>query len=67
LPLGRNGGQGVWKVETLASPRNRPMVRVLNATRDASEELALDEFFERCFEYFEDGCMIDQPFQVRLS
>jgi len=62
-----NGGQGVWKVETLASPRNRPMVRVLDATKDASEELTLDEFFERCVEYFEDGCMIDQPFQVRLS
>jgi hypothetical protein len=61
-----NGGQGVWKVETLASPRNRPMVRVLDATRDASEELALDEFLERCVEYFEDGCVIDQPFQARL-
>src|SRR6516165_6748936 len=35
-----NGGQGVWKVETLASPRNRPMIRVLDATKDASEELA---------------------------
>ena len=27
-----NGGQGVWKVETLASRRNPPMVRVLDAT-----------------------------------
>jgi hypothetical protein len=62
-----NGGQGVWKVEALASPHNWPMVRVLDATRDASEELALDEFFERCREYFEDGCVIDQPFQTRLS
>ena len=62
-----NGGQGVWKVETLASPRNRPMVRVLDATQDASEELALDAFFERCAEYFKDGCVIDQPFQARLS
>ena len=62
-----NGGQGVWKVETLASPRNRPMVRVLDATKDASEELALDDFLERCVEYFEDGCVIDQPFQARLS
>src|SRR5215510_693736 len=34
-----NGGQGVWKVETLAGPRDRPTVRVLDATRDASEEL----------------------------
>jgi hypothetical protein len=39
---------------------------VLNATNDASEELPLDEFLERCAEYFEDGCVIDQPFQARL-
>ena len=62
-----NGGQGVWKVETLASPHNRPTVRVLDATKEASEELALDEFLEQCREYFEDGCVIDQPFQARLS
>jgi hypothetical protein len=62
-----NGGQGVWKVETVASPRNRPTVRVLDATKDASEELALDKFLERCVAYFEDGCVIDQPFQARLS
>src|SRR5437660_6336134 len=37
-----NGGQGVWKVETLAGPGNRSMVRVLDATKDVSEELALD-------------------------
>ena len=43
------------------------MVRVLDATKDASEELALNEFFERCVEYFEDGCVIDQQFQARLS
>src|SRR5262249_18690184 len=61
-----NGGQGVWKVETLVSPRNRPRVHVLDATKDASEELALDEFLERCREYFEDGCGVDQPFQARL-
>jgi len=29
--------------------------------------VALDEFLERCIEYFEDGCVIDQPFQARLS
>src|SRR3569623_1211591 len=32
-----NGGLGVFKVETLKSPRNRPMVRVLDATRDVPE------------------------------
>lgn len=62
-----NGGQGVWKIETLARPRNRPMVRVLDATRDGSEDLALDDFLERCAEYFGDGCVIDQPFQERLG
>jgi len=59
-----NGGRGVWKVERLlSSPK---ILRVLDATKDASEELALDEFLERCLEYFEDGCVIDQPFQTRL-
>lgn len=62
-----NGGQGVWKVEALVSPPTRPMVRVLDATSDASEDVALDEFLERCIEYFEDGSVIDQPFQPRLS
>ena len=62
-----NGGQGVWKVETLASARDRPLVRVLDATKDASEEMTLDAFLERCVEYFEDGCVVDQPFQSRLS
>src|SRR5690349_22749440 len=62
-----NGGQGVWKVEALAGPRDRPMVRVLDATNGASEELVLDAFLKRCIEYFDDGCVIDQPFQMRLS
>ena len=62
-----NGGQGVWKVETLAGPQNRPTVRVLDATKDASQELTMDEFLGRCLGYFEDGCVIDQPFQARLS
>ena len=29
-----NGGQGVWKVETLASSRKRPMLRALDATKE---------------------------------
>lgn len=62
-----NGGQGVWKVELLAGPHDQPMARVLDATKDMSEELALDEFLERCVEYFEDGCVIDQAFQARLG
>jgi hypothetical protein len=28
--------------------------------------LALNDFLERCTEYFEDACVIDQPFQARL-
>ena len=59
-----NGGQGVWKVESLPAS---PMLRVLDATKDASEELSLDDFVDRCAGYFEDGCVIDQPFQTRLE
>jgi hypothetical protein len=59
-----NGGLGVWKVERLP---NQPMIRVLDATKDASEELTLDAFLDRCADYFEDGSVIDQPFQTRLT
>jgi hypothetical protein len=62
-----NGGQGVWKVELLDSPSNGQLVRVLDATKESSEELTIDGFLERCAGYFEDGCVIDQPFQARLS
>ena len=62
-----NGGQGVWKIEMVEGPGIRPMVRVLDATKDVSEELALDEFLNRCIAYFEDGCVVDQPFQARLG
>jgi len=62
-----NGGQGVWKVEALAGPHGQPMVRVLDATKDVPEKLALDVFLERCLEYFADGGVIDQPFQPRLN
>jgi len=59
-----NGGQGVWKVESLP---NSPMIKVLDATKDGSEELTLDDFLRRCAEYFVNGSVIDQPFQPRLS
>jgi hypothetical protein len=62
-----NGGQGVWKVEPLASPPDRLTVRVLDATKDAPEELPLADFLDRCAGYFQDGCVIDQAFQPRLS
>jgi uncharacterized protein DUF6815 len=59
-----NGGQGVWKVEMLPT---LPLIRVLDATKEAPEELTLDDFLRRCAEYFENGSVIDQPFQPRLS
>lgn len=59
-----NGGQGVWNVERLPT---FPMIRVLDATKDATEELTLDDFLRHCAEYFEGGSVIDQPFQARLS
>lgn len=67
-----HSGQGVWKVELLPnlpvpSLRNRPIVRVLDATREESEDLPLDDFLDRCREYFDDGCVIDQVFQARLT
>ncbi|MCK1624196.1 Cj0069 family protein [Bradyrhizobium sp. 160] len=59
-----NGGQGVWKVEKLPIS---PMIRVLDATNDASEEVTMDDFLRRCAEYFENASVVDQPFQPRLS
>ncbi|UPK37155.1 Cj0069 family protein [Bradyrhizobium sp. 186] len=61
-----NGGQGVWKVERLPNSA-MTMIRVLDATKDASEDLTLDAFLHRCVEYFEDGGVVDQPYQPRLS
>ncbi|SDH12406.1 Cj0069 family protein [Pelagibacterium luteolum] len=58
-----NGGQGVWKVERVVGHG----VRVLDATQDKAEQLPLEEFLNRCADYFEDGPVIDQPFQARLS
>jgi len=62
-----NGGHGVWKVEMLAGPHPGPTARVLDATKDAPETLPLEEFLGRCVEYFEDGCVVDQPYQTRLN
>lgn len=59
-----NGGQGVWKVEKLAAAS---MIRVLDATKDTAEELSLDDFLDRCADYFGDGCVVDQAFQTRLG
>jgi hypothetical protein len=59
-----NGGQGVWKVEHLPAS---PLVKVLDATRELSEQLTLDDFIRRCAEYFETGSVVDQAFQPRLG
>ena len=59
-----NGGQGVWKVESLGDAT----VRVLHAKRGSvPEELPLGDFLRRCELYLENGgSVIDQPFQPRL-
>ena len=62
-----NGGQGIWKVEHLAGAGARQMVRVLEATTDASQDMPLDAFVEQCRGYFKDGFVIDQAFQARLT
>lgn len=61
-----NGGQGVWKVETL--PDADASVRVLHAQRGSTpEDMPLDELLARCEPYFGwGGCIIDQAFQPRL-
>ena len=65
-----NGGIGVWKVESVPQPAAQAsLVRVLEGRRGSLlEELPLAEFMTRCEPYFAaDGCIIDQPFQPRLS
>jgi len=65
-----NGGQGVWKVELgAAHAGGADMVRVLHAQRGSiPEDLLLQEFMKRCEAHFGwGGCIIDQPFQPRLS
>src|SRR5262249_33508060 len=58
-----NAGQGVWKVEHI----DAATVRVLEAQQQVPEALALSAFMSRCEAYFAaDGCILDQPFQVRL-
>jgi len=57
----------VWKVEALPSLGGEPMVRVLDATKEMSEDISLEAFLRRCADYFDDGGVIDQPFQQRLS
>jgi hypothetical protein len=65
-----NAGQGVWKVEWLDhAAGTAPVVTVLEARRGSMPEtLPLEDFMSRCETYFGwGGCIIDQPFQPRLS
>jgi hypothetical protein len=64
-----NGGEGVWKVELASeSGQDGTIVRVLHAPRGSvPQEMPLGDFMNRCKSYFvNNGCIIDQPFQVRL-
>jgi hypothetical protein len=65
-----NDGQGVWKIELVSEPPGKTrVVRVLQALGGSvPEEMPLAEFITRCDAYFaDDGCIVDQPFQPRLS
>jgi hypothetical protein len=63
-----NDGQGIWKVETVASG-DVAIVRAIEASSDTSwEEIPLDAFVQRCKPYFElGGLMVDQPYQERIT
>jgi hypothetical protein len=65
-----NGGQGVWKVELVSPAASEDaIVRVLQAVRGGvPEDMSLGDFMRRCETYFAaEGCIIDQPFQPRLT
>lgn len=64
-----NGGEGVWKIELASeSGQQGAIVRVLHAPRGSiPQEMPLGDFMSRCEPYFaSNGCIVDQPFQVRL-
>jgi uncharacterized protein DUF6815 len=64
-----NGGQGVWKVEVAsAGTQDDALVRVLHARRGGvPEDMPIRDFMRHCEVYFAgEGCIVDQPFQVRL-
>ena len=60
-----NGGEGVWKIELAG--QNGATVRVLHAPRGSvPRDMRLGDFMRLCEPYFANGCLVDQPFQVRL-
>jgi hypothetical protein len=63
-----NGGIGVWRVTPL--DREVDVVQVQHAAPrdDATEDVTLTEFMDRCAVYFAGGgTLIDQPFVARLA
>lgn len=63
-----NDGQGVWKVERMASTPGSQQVRVCEAHAGSEAgTMPLGQFLASCQRYFEDGgVIVDQPFQPRL-
>lgn len=63
-----NDGQGVWKVERVASASGAEEVRVREAHAGSEPgTMPLERFLEPCRGYFADGgAVVDQPFQPRL-
>jgi hypothetical protein len=66
-----NGGNGTWKVQSIRPATEISLessVRVLHAQRESKVEvMPLRAFINRCSKYYDgSGCMIDQPYQVRL-
>jgi hypothetical protein len=67
-----NGGLGVWKVVLVddADDASDALVRVQHAAPrdDVTEDVTLDEFMDRCEQYFAGaGKLVDQAFVARLS
>lgn len=63
-----NDGQGVWKVERVASASGAGEVCVREAHAGGGPKtMPLDVFLEHCRGYFDGGeAIVDQPFQPRL-
>jgi hypothetical protein len=62
-----NGGIGVWKVSALDPEAHKVRVQHAAPRDDATEDLTLAEFSDRCADYLTGpGKLIDQPFAERL-
>jgi len=63
-----NGGQGVWKIDLVSGSGQDAIIRALHAPRGSMpQEMPIGDFMRRCEAYFaNNGCIVDQPFQVRL-